>query len=143
MNVGKMLLAAAVGGVVYFLLGWAVWGVALANFFKHAAEVEALIQRPPEEFGLVSMLLSCLAWGVLFAYIFSRWAGIRTFASGAVAGATIAVLVSLSVNFGMLAMYKSNFTDPTKLVADAVVSGVVSAIVGGVIGWMLGRGEKA
>lgn len=141
MNVGKMLLAAVVGGVVYFLLGWLVYGTLLASVFEPAAEMKAVIARPQEEFKLGSMLVSCLAWGGLLSYIFARWAGIRTFTSGATAGAIIGALVSLCVNTSMYAMY--TFVTTTQIGADLVMSAVISAITGGVIGWMLGRGENS
>jgi hypothetical protein len=143
MNVTKLLLATLVGGLVNFMVGWGVYGMALANAFKLPADVEALIAKPEAEMGLVTMFLSCLVWSGLLSYIFLRWAGIRSFVSGASAAVIIGVLVSLTINLGMLAMYKTNFMDTTKLMVDAAANAVCSAITGGAIGWMLGRGEKA
>jgi hypothetical protein len=144
MNLGKTFLATAVGGIVYFLAGWLVWGILLSNTLSPAPDVKELIIRPDAEFGMFPMVLSSFIWAGLLAYIFSNWAGgIRTFATGAVAGAVIAGLVSLSYDFGMVAMYKSNFMDLTKALINSSASAATSAIVGGVIGWMLGRGVKS
>jgi hypothetical protein len=144
MNLGKTLLATAVGGIVYFLAGWLVWGILLSDTLSPAPDVRDLIIRPDADFGMLPMVLSSFIWAGLLAYIFSNWAGgIRTFAAGAVAGALIAGLVSLSYDFGMVAMYKSNFMDMTKALINSSASAATSAVVGGVIGLMLGRGAKA
>ncbi len=138
MNINKMLLGALAGGVAYFLLGWLVYGMLLANTFAPSEETLAVIAK--EEFGMVAMLVSCLAYGLLLAYVYARWANISTFATGAKAGAIIGALTSLWINMSMFAMY--NFVTIENALIDLVVHAAVSALVGGVIGLVLGSGKS-
>ena len=134
MNWGKTLLAALVGGIIQFFLGWAIYGIALESTFAPSEEMAKCIMKP---FVMWAMIVSCLAWGFMFAYIFAKWAGIKTFGTGAVAGAIIAALVSLSVDMSMFSFY--SFMSIQNIVIDIVAAAFISAITGGAIGWMLGR----
>lgn len=86
---------------------------------------------------LILIALSCLVGAFLLAYIFEKWAGIRTLAAGAMAGAIISGLMTLSYDLGFLAM-TNMFSSPSGIVTDVLVSAVSGAIGGGSIGWMLG-----
>jgi hypothetical protein len=136
MNAGKTILAALVGGIAYFLLGWLVWGIALKSTLALPAETAKVIQNA--EMSMLPMLLSCLTWGGFLAYIYAKWANIGTFSSGAIAGATIALFVSITTNLGILSQY--NFVSTTQAFTDIVASVIATGITGGIVGWMLGRG---
>lgn len=135
---GKTLLAALVGGVAHFLLGWLVYGMALMSTMQgmYTAEANALMKDPPE---LWAYGVSSLVWALLLAVVFSRWASISTFRGGLIAGAIIGLLTSLSVDLGMHASVKL-LSNLAVLVIDPIANAVVSGLAGGVVGWMLGRG---
>ena len=138
MNVNKMLLGALAGGVAYFFLGWLVWGTLLAGIMEMPAEMKAVVGKEPMV--MWSMIVSCLVYALLLAYIFERWAGISTFLTGAKAGALIGGLSAASVDFSFYSM--TNMMNTTQLVTDIVAATIVSAIVGGLIGFVLGSGKK-
>jgi hypothetical protein len=130
----KVLVGAVIGGVVYFLLGWIIYGMLLmdtmANYFTCA--------RAEDDMQMLYIIIGNLLQGLLLAYIFSKWASISTFSGGAVAGGTIGLLMALSIDCIMYAT-STVITSPTGIIIDAVIVAVMSAIAGGVIGWWLGR----
>jgi len=94
-----------------------------------------------EEPLFLGIIISNLVTAFLLAYIFNRWAGISTFKTGAVAGAIIMGLMSLSYNI----MFYST-TDMSTLNAsllDTVLMVVIGGVVGGVVGWVLGYEKKS
>jgi len=134
MNWSKLSIATLIGGVVNFLVGWLVYGILL----KDAMPLPEGISRPDDQMNMGFMIVSCLAYTALIAYLASR-IGISTTQSGAILGAIIGALISFSVGFGMAAMY--TFGTVQNTLVDTGANAVVSAITGGVIGWYLGRNK--
>ena len=139
MNTNKLIVASLLGGVTYFFMGWLVYGIVLRPLTAMPSEIASVVEFPEEEFKMSLMILSCIVYSGLLSYIFLKWAGISTFISGAKAGATIGVLISLSVGLSMASMYRISTIETTLF--NGVGELVCSAIVGGVIGWVLGRGQ--
>lgn len=128
MNLTKFLLGTLVGGIVYLLLGWLFYGVLFTNIY------------PPHETERMSfMIFGSLAYGALISYIFNKWAGISTWATGAKAGAIIGLLAALWMNFfmysGMAEVNYQNFA------LDAVLNLVIGAIVGAGVAMVSGKAE--
>lgn len=124
-----MLLATLAGGLVYFLLGWVVYGMLLADVFVTPESIT-------KEFVMWSMVISCLIWALLLAVIQERWAKARSFSTGAIVGGVVGLLVAAAHDFGMYSMY--NFMTIQGSVGDILVSAILSAITGGVVGIVLG-----
>jgi hypothetical protein len=82
-----------------------------------------------------------LVSALLLAYIFEKWAGIKTFVGGLKGGAIVFFLMSLSFQLMFMAFW--NLTkNYIPFVADVVGSTVLGAIGGGVIGQVLGMMGK-
>ncbi|MBK8193139.1 MAG: hypothetical protein IPK76_07995 [Lewinellaceae bacterium] len=75
----KVLLAAFAGGVTTFLLGWLVYGIALKGFFDSNMGSATGVMRGEEDMQLWAIFAGNVAWALLLALLFSRWAGITTF----------------------------------------------------------------
>ncbi|MDO8366988.1 MAG: hypothetical protein Q7T20_09340 [Saprospiraceae bacterium] len=135
----KVLLAALAGAVATFLSGWAIYGIALKDFFAaNTTEAGASVMRG--EMPLMwAIFVGCLAWSLLLALLFSRWAAITTFKDGAMAGAWIMFLVALGADFFSYA--GMDVMTMTAALVDPVINAVQGAIAGGVIGWVLGYGS--
>lgn len=133
---GKTLLAALGGGLVNFMLGGLCYMVILASYFAANNGADA-VKDPPD---MVFIVLGCLSYGLLLAVIFDKWAGIKTFVTGAQAGALIGLLSGLAINFWKLGD-SHFFNSLTPALVDTLVIAVMAAGTGGVIGWILGRGE--
>ena len=138
MKTSNILVAGLIGGVVAFLLGFLLYGMLLADFFA-SHNVTAGVMKTDEQMNYVPLALGHLAWGLLLAIIFGRWASISTFETGAKAGAVIGLLMSLTVN--LINLGTANILTTTGHMADIAIVTIVSAIAGGAIAWYLGRGK--
>ncbi len=136
MKTNKILLAALAGGVTYFILGWLVYGIALKGFMETHMAAGNAIARPEAEMVWWALILGNLAFGLLFALIFGRWASISTLATGAKAGAVIGLIMTIAWDFMMYSMY--TISDITGIIVDIIVATVLFAIVGAVVAWVLG-----
>lgn len=132
----KILLATLAGAVTTFLTGWLLYGMAMKGFFD-AQMLESARGVMRAEPNLGAIFGACVAWSLLLAVIYDRWASISTFKTGAMAGAWIGFLVALGAD---LFSYGSiNLTQPAVLIVDPLLNALQSAIAGGVIGVVLGR----
>ena len=139
--ISPVLVATLVGGIVFFLLGGLIFGVVL----------DPMVMRPntnPDALKLMNdqpiwalLVLGNLVFAFFLAYVFDKWAGIRTFGAGLSAGATIMFLVALYFQL-MFAAFMNMMTSITPAVADVVGSTIIGAITGGVIGFVLGKMNK-
>ena len=135
MDFKKIALATLVGTVTMFFAGWLIWGFALFGIqSSHTQEYAGLMPEMPN---MVFMVLNTITFALLYTIIFVRWAGIKTFVTGAKAGAFLAVLIGLGQGFMMLASF--NLIDTTVLLTDVLGNLVWGAISGGVIGLVLGK----
>ncbi len=136
----KVLIAAIVGGIFYFLLGWLVFGILLADSMESGMnENMKLIMRDMDSYVYWAFGISNFASALLLALIFNKF-GAKTFMKGAINGAWICMLISISMDYSwyaMTTMYETNM-----ILMNAVFSLVMGALLGGVIGWMLGMGKK-
>lgn len=136
MNYKSVAAGAVVGGIVYYFLGWAVWGMALKGFNdSHASEAALAAMREMPD--MVSIVIGCLATTGLFAVIFDKWANISTFMGGMKAGALIGVFLGLIENFFRIAGSTSG--DMTSAIVNTIATAVVAAIIAGVVGWTMGK----
>ena len=137
----RLLAATVAGGVVFFILGFIVYGLILDPMVMRPntnPDALKLMKDPPV---WIPLILANLVSAFLLAYIFEKWASIRTFATGASAGATIMFLISLSFQLMFYAFMK--MTDSfTPMIADILGSVILGAIGGGVIGLVLGMMNK-
>lgn len=138
MDAKKFALGTVAGGVAYFLLGWLIYGVALAKFFDdNSGSATGVMKETPD---FLWLIIGNLAWGALLTWIFLRWAGIKTFGAGAQAGLVLGLLMTLAFDSMMYAT--SNVMNMTGMLTDVVVGTVMSAVAGGVVGAVLGMGKS-
>jgi hypothetical protein len=135
MNI-RVLLAAVAGATTLFALGYLIWGMVLASYFKrNAIEYTGLSKLPTPN--LVSLFLSNLALSVLLAFIFDQWASIKTFVGGLTAGAIVGVLIHSSWKLSLLG-YMNLYKESTPVVVDVLVETARASLAGGAIGAVLG-----
>jgi hypothetical protein len=134
----KIILAAIAGSIIYFLLGWLIFGFLLMDFFAENTKFyEGLIYEMPN---LLLVFLSNLSLSYLLAFIFQKWADIKTLSKGFTAGFFIGLFLSISID---LMFYASmDLYTPTVVVIDIIANSVIIAFVGGSIGWILGIDKK-
>jgi len=134
----KSMTATLVGAVVLFLLGFLIYGLALAGFYEaNVGTATGVVKDPPEWLWLI---LSTIAYAGLLTVTLG-WAGSKDAMSGFKTAAIVGLLMSLSFDFGIYSMM--NTQNLTVTLVDPIVGTLHAGLGGAVIGMMLGRGGGA
>lgn len=128
MNTKTFLVAGLVGGIVYWLLGWLLYGILPTDFFTQPKESTKT---------MVSIFSGCIAVGFFISYIFNRWAKISTAKTGAKSGAIIGLFVGCIENLFNMAYVKGLTYE--MFIADIAITVVMTTITGVVIGILSGK----
>ena len=135
----KVLIGGLVGGVVFFLLGWLVYGIIMMEFMS--ANMNQCAMLPMEQMVWWAIILSNFAYAFLLAVLIGRTKSYG-FVSGSLLSATIGMLMGISIDFGQYSMTTMFTGGLTALLVDIVVTTVFAAIGGGIIGAVMGMGKK-
>ena len=133
MDTKKLLIGTVVGGITYFVLGFLIFGVLLADMMQGPC------MRAPEEMVWWAMIGGNLGYALLLSYIFLK-AGIGSLGSGLQTGAIVGLLVALTVDL-MTYSLTTTFPDMTGIAVDVIGSTVLGAAAGAAIGKVIGSGS--
>lgn len=137
MDLKKRMLATLAGFVVFFLLGWLLYGMLLMDFFNSNQGTASGVMRAETEMVWWALAVGNLMQAYLLVYIFGNWANITTFGGGFKAGVIIGLIIGYGVD---LTMYgTTNLMNLTAALVDPLVVAVMMGISGGVIGVVLGK----
>jgi hypothetical protein len=134
----KVLRGTVFGGIVYFLLGWLLYGILFMDFFS--ANMNQCANKADEDMIWWAMIVSNLATALLLTLIL-KWSGAKGIVDGLKTGAIFGILLTLSFNlssWSMTTMY-NNFPS---LLIDLLVSTFMLTVVGMIIVLLWGK-EKA
>lgn len=137
MNTNNMIVGALIGTAASFVFGFLAYGILLSDFFEANMGSATGVMKSDDQMSWGPMIIGHLAWGLLIAIIFGRWAGIKTFSTGAKAGAVIGLL--FSTTFQMINLATTNIMTLTGTLGDMATSTILTAITGGLVGWYFGR----
>ena len=129
----RIASATIAGSVVLFLMGYLIWGILLGSWFS-ANEIEyaGLSRQSPD---LLMLYGSNLVFALLLAFVFDRWANIRTFAAGLGGGAVLGMLIHLGFELSILG-YMNLYKSMGPVLADVAAEAARTSL-----GW--GRGIGA
>lgn len=130
----KTLIAGLLGGIVFFLLGFLIWGFLMKDTMTNCSGC----MRPEEEMNIALGIVSNLLYGIFLAWVLSKFPGVNSFSSGLQNGALFMLLLALALDLGLY-VYSTMFTSITCVLIDIVINVVMGGVVGGVIGWWYGR----
>ena len=133
----KIIIAAVIGGVAAFLLGFLFYNVLLKDMFAGLMGSVKNVMKPDSDIIYWALILGNLIIGYLVAWIFSTWAGIITFAGGAKAGAMMGLLFTIGYDMTSYGVY--NMFQLNGVMLDIIVNIVIWTISSGLVGWWLGR----
>ena len=135
----RLIVASIAGCILFFFLGWLIYGVLLNHFFDAhtSSNFLELMRKPPY---LIAAVISDLSLGFLLAFILQQWAGIKTFIKGLLAGLLISFLIGLWVDLYFVAFIK--VYDAPFIIVDIIIYTALGGLIGGVIGWILGMEKK-
>lgn len=125
----NILRGTVFGGITFFLLGFLVWGVLLADVMANL--VDTSLNRPDDEMIWWAIILSNLVYALLLTLIL-KWSGAKGIADGLKTGALIGVLYTLAVDLGMYSM-TTMIKNLSVIVVDVLAYAVVTALIGLVI----------
>lgn len=134
MKTKRILFGGVAGGIAFFFIGWLVYGILLRDFAE--ANYNQSISKPDGEMVWWALILSNLAYGFLFSYVFSL-GNIRNLKAGAMAGAILGLLMALSVDLGMYSM-NDIYLGFFPVVVDVLVYVVLSAVIGMIVAYFMG-----
>jgi len=138
MDIKKLFMGGITGGVLFFLLGWVIYGILLMNFMTAHPGAAGNIGRPEPDF--LYLIIGNLAMGFLMAYIFIK-ANVNSLVSGFITAAVIGLL--MAVGYDCMAYATSTAISKTGMAVDVAAATAMSAITGAVVGAVLGMGKKS
>jgi len=137
MNSTKLLLGTLAGFLGYFLAGFVLYTIV---FTKALATAMPNMHNAQTEPKMEAIILANLAAGFLLAWIFERWAGIRTLGTGAIAGGIIGFLIAFS--YDLMFLGTTNLMTWSGVFLDSVIYAIISAVAGALVGLTLGYKRK-
>jgi len=135
----KILKGTVFGGVVYFLLGWLVYGILMADF--SLTNYNQCMNRPSADMIYWAILLSNLIYA-LFLTLVLKWSGASGWMDGLKTGALFGLLFVLTVDLSFYSM-TNMFNNVGAMLIDMLVSTVMAAIIGTVIVLVWGKEKTA
>jgi len=127
------ILAVICGTIALFGLGYLIYEV-LGFHAMNGPGVEAITS----DLNIPFIITMEVLYAVFLVIIYSRWAQIKTFGTGAQAGLIIGAFLGGLPALEMLAT-TNDLTDLTGVIIGAVTFAIRFAVAGGVIGWFLGK----
>ncbi len=137
----RILAATVAGGITFFIAGGVIYGLILDPMVMKPnmnPEAVKLMNDPPI---WIPLVLANFVSAFLLAYIFDKWAGIKTFMGGLQGGVVVWFLMALAFQLMFLAFMRLS-DNYIPAIADVVGSILMGAIGGGVIGAVLGLMNK-
>ncbi|MBA4411331.1 MAG: hypothetical protein C0397_18170 [Odoribacter sp.] len=131
----KILKGTVIGGIVYFLLGWLVYGILLADF--SLANYNQCAMRPMTDMIWWAMIVSNLVYA-LFLTLVLKWSGASGWMDGLKTGALFGLLFGVTIDLSFYSM-TTMFNSIGGMVVDMVVTTVMAAIIGTVIVLVWGK----
>ena len=125
----KILRGTVFGGILYFLLGWLVYGILLMDYFM--ANTNQCANRPEGEMIWWAMIVSTFLVALLLTLVL-KWAKAKSITDGLITGAIFGSLFTATIDFSfwsMTTMYNSLLS----ILVEIIVSAVIYALIGMVI----------
>ena len=134
MTTQKLLVGTIVGWVVLFFLGYLVFGILMADFYRANTGTATGVEKMP--LNLLAIGIGQLASAGALTLILS-WVGVRSIGQGATMAGVVGLLFFLGVD---LTTFGSTNTSTLKVtLVEPVIIGILYAIAGGAIAAVAGR----
>jgi len=137
----RLLAATLAGGVVFYAVGFVLFGIVLDPILRnYMTQYPGLIKEPMPD--LLFLPLWNLVMAFLFAFVFEKWAGVRTFVGGLKAGAILMFLVALILDLNYLA-FMNLWKGPIGVTVEIIASTALGALAAGAVASVLGMMNKS
>jgi uncharacterized membrane protein len=126
----KIVIGGIAGGILFFLLGWLVYGILLMEYMNQHAGLKGNVNRNDADMQMIYILAGSVLQGILLAYILVR-SNVSTLAGGLLTGATVGFLISSSID---LTMYGTTYIlSKHSILADVIAATAIFAVAGGLV----------
>ena len=126
----KIVIGGIAGGILFFLLGWLVYGILLMDYMNQHTGLKGNVNRTDADMQMIYILAGSVLQGILLAYVLVR-SNVSTLAGGLITGATVGFLISSSVD---LTMYGTTYIlSKHSILADVIAATAIFAIAGGLV----------
>jgi hypothetical protein len=137
----RVIAATVAGGIVFYIVGFVLFAFILDPILKpYMTQFPGLMKEPMPD--LIFLPLWNLSMAFLFAVVFEKWAGIRTFVGGLKGGLLLMFLISLIINFDFLA-FMNVYKGPVGAIVVIAASTFIGTLAGGAVGAVLGLMNKS
>jgi hypothetical protein len=140
MDIKKLFIGGIVGGILYFGLGYLIYGNLLMSFMAKHPGTAMGVDRAQADLQFLYIAAGSLLQGFLLAYIFVR-ANVSSLASGFVTAGVVGLLSSAGMDCIMYGT--TNTMSKTMMAADVAAATVMTAIIGAILGMVMNMGNKA
>ena len=138
MNFKKLIVGGITGGILFFLLGWLIYGILLMDFMKAHPGKATGVNRT--DMDMLYLAVGNLLSGFLIAYIFVK-ANVGSLANGFITGAVLGLLMSASFD---CISYGTTFIASKKMImADVIAATLMTAVVGAIVAMVMGKAKTA
>ncbi len=138
MDLKKLFMGGIVGGILFFLLGWLIYGMLLMDFMNNHTGAAGNVSRTEPDF--LYLAIGNLAMGFVLAYIFVK-GNVNSMANGFITGGIVGLLIA--VGYDCMIYGTTTVISKTAMAADVAASTVMTAVVGAVVAMVMGMGKKA
>ncbi len=137
MDIKKFVLGTLAGGVAFFVLGFLAYAIVFESFF--ANHIVPGLMKTDEQMKYYPLAMGNFAHAALIAFVFLKWADIKTFSGGLKGGAIIGFF--MAAGFDLISYDTMKIMSAKGTIADIFVYTLMTAIVGGVVGLVIGLGK--
>lgn len=134
MDIKKLVVGGIVGGILFFFLGWLLYGMLLMDFMTNNPGVVSGYSKETPDF--LYLAIGNLLSGFMMAYIFIK-ANINTLMGGLIMAAVVGLLMAASYDCVMYAT--TSLVSKKMMLADVLASTAMSAVAGAVVGMLMGK----
>ena len=135
----KVLMGGLAAGVVFFLLGWLLYGMLLMDTMANYAGPAYEAASRGADVDMLWLIIGNLAMGLFLAMV-CGWAGSTSAGSGAGTGFWFGLLLGIGMD-GML-LGTTNLMTVTGMVIDVLVFTLMCVVAGAVAGMVMGMSGR-
>lgn len=140
MDFKKLFIGGITAGILFFGLGYLIFGMLLKTYMANHLGVAGNIYRADADMQFLYLVLGNLSYGFMMAYIFAR-ANVKSAVDGLITGGIVGLLMAVGVDCVIYAT--STIMSKSMMAADVAGTTAMSAIVGAIVGLVMNMGKKA
>ncbi len=135
MDIKRLIIGTVVGAITLYILGYAIWELAFANFFAANAGSATGVERDTQVIWAVA--LGTVSYAALLTLAIGTRADSATIVDGLKIGAIVGFLLWFTADFTIYGI--QNVSNLTATIADSLLELIRGGIAGAVVAAVLGK----